>query len=128
MASLVDSSVWVALYLEKDPNHQQAARVVSTLTTPLYLPYAVLEETATVLTYKHSKEQANRFVSFVVDADHIIYLDPSAEADIATFLAVQSRISFTDAVLLGLSKQLGVELVTFDKQLARLARKRSRKE
>ena len=125
MASLVDSSVWVALYLDDDSQHVKAQRLVATLHAPFYVPYGVLEETASVLTYKESKAHANRFVEFVELSSDIVYLDPDWRVDAAAFRSIGSRISFTDAVLLELSRTLSdTKLVTFDQQLLRLYRRR----
>lgn len=128
MASLVDSSVWVALYLDDDSQHAKARQLVPTLRGPFYLPYGVLEETASVLTYKQSKATADQFVRFIETSEQFVYLEPDWRSDIAAFRGVSSRISFVDAMLLRLSRSLkDTELITFDQQLARLAR-RSRKK
>ena len=125
MASLVDSSVWVALYLDDDSQHVKAQRLIATLHAPFYVPYGVLEETASVLTYKGSKAHADRFVEFVELSSDIVYLDPDWRVDAAAFRSIGSRISFTDAVLLELSRTLSdTKLVTFDQQLLRLYRRR----
>lgn len=125
MASLVDSSVWVALYLDDDTQHAKAEQLIETLTAPFYLPYGVLAETAAILTYKGSKAQADQFIRFVEASDQIIYLEPDWRSDLKAFREITSRISFIDAVLLRLSRTLkNVTLASYDQQLLRLYRRR----
>jgi predicted nucleic acid-binding protein len=85
------------------------------------VPYCVVNETVTVLAYKHSKEQADQFLSFLENAQDIEIVEDDFQEEAAFFRTLNARISFTDAVLLLLSQKLSAELVTFDKQLERLA-------
>ena len=127
MAShVLDSSVWIALFVDNDPHHAQARRFFRELSGAVYVPYVVVSEVATVITYKHSKVQAEQFFKFLEDNPGIIHLEAETTADVEHFRSIQSKISFADATLLRIARELGVELVTFDKQLARLARKQSR--
>lgn len=89
----------------------------------IYLPYGVLEETASILTYKHSKAQADQFLDLVDRDSDIVLLDGQCVIDMARFRTVTARISFVDSMLLGLAKALPATLITFDRQLERLARK-----
>ena len=123
MAHLVDSSVWAALFLEKDSQHAKAANKIKRQRGTTYVPYCVANETATVLAYKHSKEQANRFLSFIENARDIEIVEDNFQEEVAFYKKLNTRISFTDTVLILLSQKLGAELVTFDKQLERLAKR-----
>ena len=124
MASLVlDSSVWIALFVDDDPHHAKAAQFVASKSGTIYLPYVVLSEAATVITYKHSKAQAERFVTFLEADSDIVWLESDGVADRAFFKTISSKISFADATLLRLAIALKAELITYDQQLARLYRK-----
>ena len=123
MASLIDSSVWVALFLDFDTQHTKAERLFSKLRGKIYLPYCVLNEVATVLAYKHSKKQANQFLSFIEENHDINLLEDSSTEEISFYQSQSARISFSDAALLLLTGKLSVNFITFDKQLERLARK-----
>lgn len=46
-----------------------------------------------------------------------------SKADIEFFQKLNKRISFTDAALIRLAKEIGGELVTFDRQMMSLVRK-----
>ena len=63
MAYLLDSSVWVALFLDFDTQHKKAEQLFEKLSGTIYVPYCVASEVITVLTYKHSKEQADNFIA-----------------------------------------------------------------
>jgi predicted nucleic acid-binding protein len=123
MAKLIDSSVWIALYLDEDSQHTKAEQVFRTLGEKVYLPNLVLAEVASVLTYKHSKAQADRFVRFVMSHSDIEWVTSQPIDDAVYFLAIPSRLAFVDTSLLRLSKMLKADLITFDQQLARLYRK-----
>ena len=122
MAKLIDSSVWIALYLEKDAQHAKAKRFFDTLSEKVYLPAYVVSEVASVLTYKHSKAQADTFVEFVMTHPDIEWLESQSYDDAVYFRSIPVRLSFIDITLVRLATALKVELVTFDRQLERLAR------
>lgn len=123
MEYLVDSSVWIALFLDFDTRHADAVRRVHALSGTIYVPYCVVSEVSTVLTYKHSKAQADSFLAFLEQAENVTLLEDRAKEEISYFNSLSDKISFTDAALLFLSQKLKVELVTFDKQLFRIAKK-----
>lgn len=88
---------------------------------PIRLPYGVVLETVTVLTYKSSKAHADRFIEFIKGNQQIIHDAPSAPYDMETFLVESRRISFVDALLKHMAAKEGLELVTFDQELLRAA-------
>lgn len=122
MASLIDSSVWVALFLDFDTQHAKAERLFSKLKDKIYLPYCVLNETATILAYKHSKKQANQFLSFVEENPDITIVEDSSAEEMSFYKSLNARISLSDAALLLFIRKLKASLITFDKQLEHLAK------
>lgn len=123
MANLVDSSVWVALFLDFDSQHAKAERVFMRLKGKICLPYCVASEAITILAYKHSKEQANKFIEFIGTSQDITSIDDDFADETEFYKSIQAKISFTDAALLFLSKKLKAKLVTFDRQLENLSRR-----
>lgn len=123
MAHLVDSSVWAALFLKRDSQHTRAANRIKRQKGIVYVPYCVANETATVLAYKHSKKQADRFLYFIENARDIEVVEDDFQEEATFYKTLNTRISFTDAALILFSQKLSAELVTFDKQLERLAKK-----
>lgn len=122
MASLIDSSVWVALFLDFDTQHTKAERLFSKLKGKIYLPYCVLNEVATVLAYKHSKKQADQFLDFVEGNRDINLIEDTYMEEALFYKSLHAKISFTDAALLLFTKKLRANFITFDKQLERLTR------
>ncbi len=122
MANLIDSSVWVALFLDFDTQHAKAERLFSKLKGRIYLPYCVLNEVATVLAYKHSKKQADQFLSFAEKNRDINFIEDSSAEEISFYRSLDVTLSFSDAALLLLKKRLKANLITFDQQLERLAK------
>lgn len=123
MAYIVDSSVWIALFLDFDAQHKKAARFFDGLRGTLYVSYCVINEVATILAYKHSKQQANNFLTYVESNRDIVLINDDLQEEILYYKSLLHKISFTDAALLFLSRKMNAELATFDKQLACIAKK-----
>ena len=123
MVYLIDSSVWVGAYIQQDPNHEKSKDILKRINGKIIIPYCVINETSTVITYKHSKEQASNFLEALSVSDNVECINNSINDEIAFFKSVSQRISFTDASLLLLTKKHNAKLITLDKQLEKLARK-----
>lgn len=122
MANLVDSSVWVALFLDFDTQHAKAERIFARLKGEVYLPYCVANEVITILAYKHSKAQADRFIAFIEGNRDIALMNDDTIDELTFYKSLAAKISFTDAALLLFSGKLKAKLITLDKQLERLSR------
>lgn len=120
--NIIDSSVWVALFLNFDINHQKSKALIEKLNRPIFLPYSIVAEVATVLTYKHSKKQADNFIDYITGNQDIILINNDLNEELRFFSSLSKRISFADASLIYLSQKLGAKIITFDKQLARIIR------
>ncbi|MCK5320607.1 type II toxin-antitoxin system VapC family toxin [Candidatus Parcubacteria bacterium] len=121
---IIDSSVWVALFLDFDVNYEKAIEIFSQINDKIYLPYCVISEVATVLTYKHSKEQADGFLEFISDNEDVILIDNEMKNEIDFYKKINKRVSFTDASLVFLAEKFGLLLITFDKQMIGLIKKK----
>ena len=98
-----------------------ARRIASDLVgkTIILHPY-VIQETATVLTYKCGTDIAYSFLADVAVAERIIIPPPDIQTDIKMFIALKRKISFTDASLIALAKQRGAQIITFDREILSL--------
>lgn len=123
MAHLVDSSVWIALFLDFDTQHKKAARTIQKLSGTIYLPYCVIIEVVSILAYKHSKQLANNFIGYAHDNLDLKIINNDALDEMDFYATIPHKLSFVDAALLLLSNKLNASLVTFDKQLERIAKK-----
>ena len=123
MGHLVDSSVWVGLYLSNDSLHQKAIALYESLPSQnVFTTPRVIEETITVLAYKGSLPIALQFIKFInSQAVDIITMDHKQL--LGFYLEQNKRISTVDASLIYLAKDKQLQLHTFDKQLQRIAKK-----
>lgn len=123
MAHLVDSSVWVALFLDFDTQHRKAEQTIPKLSGTIYLPYCVIAEVSTILTYKHSKRLADNFIAYAKDNRDLEIMNNDALDEMGFYQTISHRLSFADAALIFLSGKLDATLITFDKQLERIGKK-----
>ena len=121
---IIDSSVWVALFLDFDSLHKKAAEIFSDINDKIYLPYCVISETTTVLTYKHSKDQADNFLEFISSNSDIVLINNETINEIDYYKEINKKISFTDSSLIYLSKRYDLLLITFDKQIISLIKEK----
>ncbi len=124
MAHLVDSSVWVALFLDFDTQHRKAEQAIRKLSGTVYVPYCVIAEVAAILAYKHSKQLADNFISYLRDNHDLKIINDDALDEMDFYATIPDKLSFADASLMFLSGKLDATLVTFDRQLERMAKKR----
>ncbi len=123
MAHLVDSSVWVALFLNFDTQHRKAEQTIEKLSSTIYLPYCVIAEVVSILAYKHSKQLADNFIAYAEDNRDLKIINNDALEEMNFYPTVLNKLSFVDAALIFLSGKLDAPLVTFDKQMERAAKK-----
>lgn len=123
MARLVDSSVWVALFLYFDTQHRKAEQTMKKLSGTVYLPYCVIAEVVAILAYKHSKKLADNFIAYAHDNRDFKIINNDALDEMEFYPTIPHRLSFVDVALIFLSDKLDATLITFDKQLERIAKK-----
>ena len=114
-----DSSVWIALFVDSDTHHGAALQALEQSVGQIYVPYIVIEEVATLLTYKQSKEQADKFITFIKDDARTVAVDSTIERDMELFLKNPRRMSFADIAIMAFASRMGLQLVTFDKEMKR---------
>ncbi len=129
--TIFDSSVWVALFNEKDSQHEKAKNLMVSMNENsrdlVVLPEHIVAETASVLLLKSGKETAEAFLEATVDnfRSKILLSDP--EFFWGTFSLFREKenkkLSFIDASLLFLSSKY--EVVSFDKEFEKAIRKKS---
>lgn len=120
---IIDSSVFVAFYRDVDVLHADAERIMRELSeqTLIVHPY-VIQETATVLTYRCDIAIAKRFLADIIAADNVVIPAVDPRYDIDRFMKTDVKISFTDIALIELSRTSGARVITFDQQMLALAR------
>jgi len=120
---VVDSSVLVALYIKADVQHENASKVLANLISHTLLSHPfVVQETATVITYKAGKVAANKFLHDILQARNVVITAINIDIDITTFVQMTRKISFTDATLINLAYRESAQLLTFDRQMITVAK------
>ncbi|MBM3261498.1 PIN domain-containing protein [Candidatus Kaiserbacteria bacterium] len=118
MYYLVDSSVWVALFLDDDSQHAKAVEVMSKIEeSRIHVMYGVVLEVASILERKQSKDLANKFIEYVLDKGFVTGSMVIARTDMQTFLHESDRLSFVDVLLKDVALKQGWALVSFDTKL-----------
>ncbi|HCB35525.1 MAG: hypothetical protein A2W52_00230 [Candidatus Taylorbacteria bacterium RIFCSPHIGHO2_02_49_25] len=120
MRYIFDTSVWVALFLENDVHHKEALSIWNSLDGEVVLTYIVTAETASVLCYKHSKKQADKFLQFAMNSPRVIAHPNNFQYEAEFFLRFGSKASFADYAVLHIARTLDATLVTFDKQMRQM--------
>jgi predicted nucleic acid-binding protein len=118
--TILDSTIWIALFLEKDSQHEKAKTLCKTLEEKhIGVPEYVWLEVASVLSIKGDKTLANKFLQMIHSTTSLkpLFSDPLFAQRTSTFFiqSPHSTLSFVDHALLLLSKYAQIE--TFDREL-----------
>lgn len=115
---IIDSNVWIALFVEYDSNHQKAKNILKKLNNQkvLITEYVILEA-ATVILNKINRKKASDFLEYVLNHDKIeLYKDEQLFTKTSQkFSELISDLSFVDVSLLHLSGKY--QVISFDKKL-----------
>lgn len=121
---LLDSSVIVGLFRVNDTCHQKALRIFFQNDDFVVSDY-VISEVLTVLKIKENFELAQKCADFLTSTDGIKIHETQPElfwSAMNFFQKSKNKLSFTDTLLLLLSRENRIPLVTFDKELAKLVK------
>ena len=117
---IIDSSVYCALFLYEDTNHEKAKTLLHAMEEKIYVPYIVLTECLTVLTYKHSKERANEFAEFIFSDSRFVLIDADIPSEVAFWESIDKNISYVDIILSYIAMRQWLELISFDEAMMKL--------
>ncbi len=118
---IIDSSVWVSLFLDFDTNHNKAIEIFENIwKSKIVLPYCVINEVSSVLTYKWNKIIANNFLTFIKNNEDIFIENNNIIEEIDFFISIDSKVSFTDLSVIKIASDFWLDLITFDKQMANI--------
>lgn len=121
---ILDSSVLVAFYRDNEFNHIKALDLVQSSEDFIIMDH-VLAEVATVLKMREGLEVAKKALEYLISTDGIKIYETQPElfwSAVSFFSKNKGKLSFTDTLLLLLSRENRIPLVTFDKELAKMAR------
>lgn len=119
--TILDSSIFVAFYFGGDVFHKEAVALVSSLDqATIFVPYCVIQEVSTVLTYRFGKAKALHFLGDIEKAKNTILIEDELYPEIEAFKNIPAKISFTDTALIYLAEKYDAKLYTFDAALLKL--------
>ncbi|MFH1094770.1 MAG: PIN domain-containing protein [Candidatus Micrarchaeota archaeon] len=119
---ILDSSVLVAMYHDRDVHHSKAEELLKTIREdePLILNDYLVNESSTVVLRKAGLERAKTMLATILENQQFQIRHTTEEefGDIvACFKSQNSTLSFVDCSIICLSKAMGCRVETFDKTL-----------
>lgn len=121
---ILDSNIYIAFYYKGDTLHEQALSLIKEVSkAEIIVPYCVIQEVTTILTYRFGKKYAKQFIDDLQSAENCLIINNNAEEEMEFFKKFPQKISFTDTSLIYLSKKHRASLITLDKQLLNLYKK-----
>lgn len=118
---VIDSSVYVSLFLKNDSNHEQALQIFQNLgEINILIPYLIYQETLTVLSNKFSLELASLFDTMIHEDDRFILIAPEIADEIIFWRENKVQISYIDISLIHTCIKHKAALVSFDQEMLKL--------
>lgn len=125
---ILDSNVWIALYLEEDSQHKKALKLAPSF-RHVAIPEYVILETCTILLVKAGENASEKFLDYVFDNREVTVLFSTREFFQETIRVFRGengkKLSAIDASLLYLSGEH--EVITFDKDLEKAIKNHTKK-
>jgi predicted nucleic acid-binding protein len=121
---IVDTSVWVSLFVRSDSNHDKAKKIFLSIRHNEVVVFDyIYAESLNVLRSKFDEENCNIFITFVNELDDSIRFSDPAITRLATEYFFQfKKLSFTDCLILASAKVNDYEIATFDTELMKAAK------
>jgi len=116
---VVDTSFMRALLLEDEPGHGEAQRLVECMDAVI-VPSIVVHELVWSTRRSHGVARAQSVAAYVLSDPRLIY-EPVTRDD--AWFAIRDPRRYEDLLVLHVAMRLGAPLATFDKELARLAKR-----
>lgn len=118
---ILDSNIFIWAFYEDDSLHELSIDILDKVKDyKIIVPYCVVQEVSSILSYRFWKEKANDFLRFLLETENIEMVNNDVLDEVDFYLSFKDKISFTDLSLILISKKYLAELLTFDKQLLKL--------
>ncbi len=122
---ILDSSVVIAIFKDSDVHHEKAKEIFYR-EDDLVIPSCALIEILSILKMRKGLEAVQKCTEFLYNAKNIDIYEISNELvdeAIAFYVKHNNNLSCTDTLLLALSQKTKIPLITFDKELEKIAAK-----
>ncbi|MDP2643018.1 MAG: PIN domain-containing protein [Candidatus Peregrinibacteria bacterium] len=122
---ILDSSVIISIFRQQEKNHKKALQIFIS-NEKFLIPECVIAEVLTVLKMREGLKTANKcydFISNTKDVEITPIENIIFNKALAYFSQNKNNLSFVDTILLVLSKENQMELISFDKDLQKAVKK-----
>ena len=83
---LIDTNIFIGFYLTNDTNHEISRSILKEAArSEVMIPYCVIQEVSTLLTYRLGKEKANEFLMDISCTDNISLISTDLNNEIEFF-------------------------------------------
>lgn len=126
MQVILDSSIIIAYFRKNELDHKKAEGIFDAHET-LIIPDIVVTEVLTIIKMKEGYERAGQVVDFLLNCEGIMIVPTDEDifmSAIGHFISHDNRLSLVDTQLFKFAKEEQIPLITFDKELAKLAAKK----
>jgi predicted nucleic acid-binding protein len=117
---IIDTSIYISAFKKDDSQHLDAVVFLESCTDTIVLTQIVLQETLTVLTYKHTLEAAHIFLDFVNNDPRFVLVETNLMQEIAFWHSLSKRISIIDASVIYTAHSYQIPLETFDLEMKQI--------
>ena len=115
-----DSNIYIWGFLEWHESEIESTNWLSNVEEKIIIPYIILSEVLTILTYKSNKDLANKFLNFIESDERFVIVHTDIEESLLLWKNIPKNIAHADIVLLYTALKYWAELITYDKQLKKL--------
>ncbi len=117
---IIDSSVWIAFFIENDSLHNKALLFEDEILKTKYIPDFVFFEVCTVLRKKSGLNFCKTFIEYIEKNSDIQII--SLVSDLQSFSRFYlsekyNKLSFIDSTLVYLNIKDDCKIITFDKEI-----------
>jgi len=124
----LDSSVIISSLLKNEPRHKEALKLWESVLSGknfAVLPYSVLVEVVAAIKRRTgSKEMALEMMKQLLDIEAVSFVPLDDKSAIcAAELAAQTGVRGMDALVIQVAREFEAELVTFDEEMLKKAKK-----
>lgn len=120
----IDTCVWLAFFRERDEFHSLAKELILEYQQQnIWINVLIIEEIVTLLTYKEWKKCWDMFIDFLDENSNIHIYDFNINELLSYYKIFNNKISLADISLVYLAKNYWWSILTFDKELNKIAKR-----
>ena len=123
MYYILDSNVYLGAFLPEHIFQEESTHLLKSIEWKVLLPYIILSEILTILTYKVNKKLAQEFFSFIENDWRFLIIDTNIEESLIFWNWIQKNIAHADSELIYIAMKYNAKLISYDKELMKVYEK-----